>query len=207
MTHQVSWATLDTHVGHCIRSLFRSVPGGAVQVVPHMVPHRRHGTLTRRSAGAGSAVVSLKRHHLTRSFPFSCFQKKKVLPTALRTEIEFSLRSFFLRVCLEQFVRFRVSSSIGEDFVVFEVHPPRWFPSTCAYLLCFTFFHAEFFFGHLSSGSHGTRRSTLSPSHLLVPRPFASSPPPLFSQAVLPPLEAPFRNKRICKTRDEVQWR
>ena len=35
-------ATLDTHAGHYMRSRLRSLPGGTIQVVRHLVPHRRH---------------------------------------------------------------------------------------------------------------------------------------------------------------------
>ena len=48
--------TLDTHAGHDMRGRFRHFSGGTIQVGRHMVPHRRHGTWSRRLTGTGSAV-------------------------------------------------------------------------------------------------------------------------------------------------------
>ena len=67
MTRQVSWAwerRWTRMLATNMRCRFRCHPGGAVQVVRHLVPHRRHGTRTRRPGGAGFAVVSLSRFRL-----------------------------------------------------------------------------------------------------------------------------------------------
>ena len=77
-------ATLDTHVGHYMRSRLRSLLGGAIQVV--RVLHRRHGTRTRGSAGAGSAVVSLAPLKTILSFHLSkkkTFSQPKTTPNRI----------------------------------------------------------------------------------------------------------------------------
>ena len=50
---------LGNNAGHAcydMRGRFRHFSGRAIEVVRHMVPHRRHGTWSRRLAGTGSAV-------------------------------------------------------------------------------------------------------------------------------------------------------
>ena len=97
-----------------------------------------------------------------------------VLPTTLRTEIEFS-GGHLVACLLEQFVRFLVSS-IGEDFVVFHHRGgsrPRVHTSGC-----FTLFHheAEFFW---APGFHTRepKRAHLSAPALQTPPKFHERTP------------------------------